>query len=235
RVSVGSKYGAQHSQDWTALVNHIPGLKVVFPATPYDAKGLLNTALSGSDPVVFFESQRLYDLGELFESEVPAGYYEIPFGVPARRREGSDLTIITVGATLYRALEAADILQENYGMSCDVWDCRTINPLDYELLAESVRKTGRVVLSADACERGSVLQTMASTLTQLAFDALDAPPVVVGSRNWITPAAEMENSFFPQASWIVDAVHERIVPLPGHQPTTDASLREMNQRNALGV
>jgi 2-oxoisovalerate dehydrogenase E1 component len=88
RVSVGSKYGAQHSQDWCALVNHIPGLKVVFPSTPYDAKGMLNTALAGSDPVIFFESQRLYDIGELFEKEVPAEYYEVPFGPPAQRRVG---------------------------------------------------------------------------------------------------------------------------------------------------
>ncbi|MCP4816018.1 MAG: dehydrogenase, partial [Planctomycetaceae bacterium] len=95
RVSVGSKYGAQHSQDWCAVVSHIPGLKVVFPATPYDAKGLLNTALAGSDPVVFFESQRLYDIGELFEPEVPADYYEVPMGPPAKRRSGSDLTLIT--------------------------------------------------------------------------------------------------------------------------------------------
>ena len=85
RVSVGSKYGAQHSQDWCALVNHIPGLKVVFPSTPYDAKGMLNTPhLAGSDPVIFFESQRLYDIGELFEKEVPAEYYEVPFGPPAQ-------------------------------------------------------------------------------------------------------------------------------------------------------
>ena len=78
RVSVGSKYGAQHSQDWCAIVSHIPGLQVVFPSTPYDAKGMLNTALAGSDPVIFFESQRLYDIGELFEKEVPADYYEVP-------------------------------------------------------------------------------------------------------------------------------------------------------------
>ena len=121
RVSVGSKYGAQHSQDWCALVNHIPGLKVVFPSTPYDAKGMLNTALAGSDPVIFFESQRLYDIGELFEKEVPAEYYEVPFGPPAQRRVGKDITIITVGATMYRALEAADILEQKYGVTCDVF------------------------------------------------------------------------------------------------------------------
>lgn len=235
RVSVGSKYGAQHSQDWTALVNHIPGLKVVFPATPYDAKGLLNTALAGSDPVVFFESQRLYDIGELFEKEVPEGYYEVPFGPPACRRSGSDITLITIGATLYRALEAADILKDKYGLSADVWDCRTLNPLDYAPLAESVRKTGRVVIAGDASERGSVMQTISANLSQLCFDDLDAPPVVVGSRNWITPCAEMEDCFFPQASWILDAIHERIIPLNGHAVKSNQTLGEMVRRNREGV
>jgi len=235
RVSVGSKYGAQHSQDWCAVVSHIPGLKVVFPATPYDAKGLLNTALAGSDPVVFFESQRLYDIGELFEPEVPQDYYEVPMGPPAKRRSGSDLTLITVGATLYRALEAADQLQERYGMSCDVFDCRSINPLDYEPLAESVRRTGKVLLSSDACERGSVMQDIAANLSQLTFDYLDAPPVVVGSRNWITPCAEVEEDFFPQANWMLDAIHERIVPLPGHQVTTNPTTGELKRRNRNGV
>ena len=235
RVSVGSKYGAQHSQDWCAVVSHIPGLKVVFPATPYDAKGLLNTALAGSDPVVFFESQRLYDIGELFEPEVPEGYYEVPMGPPAKRRSGNDLTLITVGATLYRALEAADQLQERYGISCDVFDCRSINPLDYEPLTESVRRTGKVLLSSDACERGSVMQDIAANISQLTFDYLDAPPVVVGSRNWITPCAEVEEDFFPQANWMLDAIHERIVPLPGHQVTTNPTTGELLRRNRNGV
>jgi len=235
RVSVGSKYGAQHSQDWCAIVSHIPGLKVVFPSTPYDAKGLLNTALAGSDPVIFFESQRLYDIGELFEPEVPADYYEIPMGPPAKRRSGTDLTMITVGATLYRALEATDQLQERHGMSCDVFDCRSINPLDYEPLVESVKKTGRVVLSSDACERGSIMQDIANNLSQLAFDYLDAPPVVVGSRNWITPGAEVEEDFFPQPNWILDAIHERIVPLDGHQLTTNPTSGELVRRNRDGV
>ncbi len=235
RVSVGSKYGAQHSQDWSALVNHIPGLKVVFPVTPYDAKGMMNAALAGTDPVVFFESQRLYDIGEQFEKEVPEGYYEVPLGPPAKRRDGKDITIVTIGATLYRALEAADTLQEKYGLSADVWDCRSINPLDYEPLVESVRKTGRVLLSSDACERGSVMQTIAANLGQYAFDHLDAPPVVVGSRNWITPAYELENSFFPQPAWILDAIHENILPLPGHAVTTNQRSSEKIRQNRLGV
>jgi len=235
RVSVGAKYGAQHSQDWTALCHHIPGLKVVFPVTPYDAKGLMNTALSGTDPVIFFESQRLYDMGEMFEPDVPEGYYEIPFGPPARRREGKDITLITVGATLYRALEAADILEKEYALSAEVFDCRTINPLDYEPLIQSIRKTGRVVIASDACERGSFPHSLASNLTQFAFDYLDAPPVVVGSRNWITPCAEMEESFFPQASWILDAIHERVLPLPGYRPMTNQTLGELARRSRAGV
>jgi 2-oxoisovalerate dehydrogenase E1 component len=210
-------------------------LQVVFPSTPYDAKGMLNTALAGSDPVVFFESQRLYDIGELFEKEVPADYYEIPFGPPAKRRTGKDLTIITVGATMYRALEAADILEQKYGVTSDVYDCRSINPLDYDPLIESVRKTGKVLLSSDACERGSVMQDIASNISQLAFDDLDCPPVVVGSRNWITPCAEVEEDFFPQPFWLVDAVHERIMPLPGHQLATNPTTGELIRRNREGI
>ncbi len=235
RVSVGSKYGAQHSQDWSALVNHIPGLKVVFPVTPFDAKGMMNAALNGSDPVIFFESQRLYDIGELFEAEVPEGYYEVPLGPPAQRRTGKDITLVTVGSTLYRALEAADILEEKYGMTSDVFDCRCINPLDYEPIVESIKKTGRVVISADACERGSVMQTIAANLGQLAFDYLDAPPVVVGSRNWITPCAEMEDAFFPQPETILDAIHERVLPLAGHEVSSNQTLGESLRRNRLGV
>ncbi len=235
RVSVGSKYGAQHSQDWCAMVSHIPGLQVVFPSTPYDAKGMLNTALAGSDPVIFFESQRLYDIGELFEKEVPADYYEVPFGPPAQRRTGKDITLITVGATMYRALEAADILEQKYGLTADVFDCRSINPLDYDPLIESVRKTGKVLLSSDACERGSVMQDIASNISQLAFDDLDAPPVVVGSRNWITPCAEVENDFFPQPSWMLDAIHERIIPLSGHQLSSNPTTGELLRRQRAGI
>lgn len=156
RVSVGSKYGAQHSQDWSALVAHIPGLKVMFPATAYDAKGMLNLALRGTDPVVFFESQRLYREPEtVVEGGVPVGYYEVEMGEPAVRRRGQDITIVTLGATLYRALEAAVELQERYHLSAEVIDARFVNPLNYEIIIDSVKKTGRVVLASDACERGS--------------------------------------------------------------------------------
>jgi 2-oxoisovalerate dehydrogenase E1 component len=236
RVSVGSKYGAQHSQDWSSLVAHIPGLKVIFPATPYDAKGLMNSALQGTDPVIFFESQRIYDIGEMFHTGgVPEGYYEIPLGEPDIKKTGADITILTIGATLYQALKAAEILEKNYGMSAEIIDARTLVPFNYEPVLESVRKTGKIVLASDASSRGSFLKEMAQTITELAFDYLDAPPVVVGSRNWIIPAHEMEDYFFPQPSWIVDAIHEKIIPLQGHKSTTDLSPQKTLRLNREGV
>ena len=235
RVSVGSKYGAQHSQDWTALVAHIPGLKVVFPATPYDAKGLMNAALSGTDPVIYFESQRLYDIGEMFEPKVPEGYYEVPIGEPDVKRAGSDVTILTVGATLYRAIEAAKLLAERHAISAEVIDARSVVPFNYEKVIASVKKTGRIVLASDACERGSVLKDMAQTISELAFDYLDAPPVVLGARNWITPAYELEDQYFPQPEWFLDIIHERILPLPGHVSSTAANGQELARRRRLGV
>lgn len=236
RVSVGAKYGAQHSQDWSSIVAHIPGLKVMFPATPYDAKGMLNLALHGTDPVVFFESQRLYPEPEiLVESGVPTDYYEVEMGEPALRRTGTDITLVTVGATLYRALEVANVLQAKYGLSAEVIDARFINPLNYDQIIESVKKTGKIVLASDACERGSFLHTMASNISQLAFDYLDAPVAVVGARNWITPPAELEEAFFPQKEWILDTIHERVLPLPGHQVSTVQTNDELLRRNRLGV
>jgi 2-oxoisovalerate dehydrogenase E1 component len=236
RVSVGSKYGAQHSQDWTSLAAHIPGLKVVFPATPYDAKGLMNTALQGTDPVIFFESQRIYDVGEQFhEGGVPEGYYEIPEGEPAVRKQGKDITIATIGATLYKATAAAKILESRFGLSAEIIDIRFINPLNYEKIVESVKKTGKLLLASDAAERGSFLHTIASNVQTLAFDWLDAPVAVVGSRNWITPAAEMESLYFPHEDWLIDAIHERIMPLPGYNPVSVQTTGDILRKNRLGV
>jgi 2-oxoisovalerate dehydrogenase E1 component len=236
RISIGAKYGAQHSQDWTALLAHIPGLKVVYPVTPYDAKGMMNSALAGSDPVVFLESQKVYDVGEMFVgSGVPEGYYEIDLAEPSVKRTGTDLTILTLGPALYTAVTAAGTLASRFGINAEIIDLRSANPLNYEPLCASVRKTGKVLLVSDAVERGSVMQTVAANLTQLAFDDLDAPPVVVGSRNWITPAAELEAMFFPQPEWLIDAIHERIQPLQGHTPTTNQSNGELARRCRLGV
>ncbi len=236
RVSVGSKYGAQHSQDFSSILAHIPGLKVVFPATPYDAKGLMNTALQGTDPVIFFESQRIYDIGELFhEDGVPEEYYEIPLGEPDIKRKGDDVTIVSIGATLYRALEAAGILQEQYNISAEVIDARSIVPFNYEPVIESLKKTGKIVFTSDASERNSFLKDMAENITELAFDELDAPPVVVGSKNWITPAKEHEHYFFPEKEWIVDAIHQKIMPLKGHTPKHNYTTNEQLRKAKKGI
>jgi 2-oxoisovalerate dehydrogenase E1 component len=236
RVSVGSKYGAQHSQDWSSLVAHIPGLKVVFPATPYDAKGLMNSALQGTDPVIFFESQRIYDIGEMFnKSGVPEGYYEIPLGEPDIKRPGNDLTILSIGATLYPVMKVADTLKKDFGLETEIIDARTLVPFNYEPVIQSVRKTGRIVLASDASSRGSFLKEIAQTITELAFDDLDAPPVVVGSRNWIIPAHEMENYFFPQSDWIIDAIHQKIMPLKGHVSKINYSFENSITLNKEGV
>jgi 2-oxoisovalerate dehydrogenase E1 component len=236
RVSVGSKYGAQHSQDWVALVAHIPGLKIAFPASPYDAKGLMNSALVGTDPVIFFESQRIYDIPEEFhKGGVPVEYYEIPFGEPDVKKAGKDLTILTIGATLYRALEAAKTLEEKFGISCEVIDARSVVPFNYEKVIESVKKTRRILLASDACERGSFLHTMANKISQFAFDELDAPPVVVGARNWITPQDEVEDAFFPFECDIIDAVHEHIQPLKGYTVSRDCSNQDLMRRSQLGI
>lgn len=236
RVSVGSKYGAQHSQDWVALCSHIPGLKVCFPATPTEAKGLMTAALNGTDPVVFFESQRLYDIGEKFEPNgVPAGHYEMEMGKTHTIQAGNDLTILTIGATLYRALDAVKELEEKYGVSCEVINIPSIVPLDYTDILASVKKTGKVVLASDACARGSILNDIARNITELAFDDLDAPPVVVGAENWITPPFEFDEFFFPQASWIIDAVNEKILPLPGHVSTKNFTPVEQLRKAKMGV
>ena len=236
RMSVGSKYGAQHSQDWSALCAHIPGLKVVFPATPYDAKGMMQSALNGTDPVIFLESQRIYDIGELFRPEgVPEEEYEIPLGEPDVKRVGRDVTILSIGATLYRAMDAAKILQEKYGVSAEVIDARSLVPFNYDSVIASVHKTGRIVITGDACERNSFMRNLASNITELAFDDLDAPPVVVGSKNWITPAHELEKAFFPQPEWIVDAIHQRLLPLPGHVCTHNYTELEQIRENRMGV
>lgn len=197
---------------------------------------MLNLALRGTDPVIFFESQLLYDMSEQFEKDgVPEGYYEIPEGEPVIRKQGKDITIATIGAALYPALETAKKLDDNFGLSTEVIDIRFINPLNYEIIINSVKKTGKLLLASDACERGSFLHTIASNVQTLVFDYMDAPVAVTGSRNWITPAAEMEHLFFPQTDWLLDAIHERIIPLPGYKPVTAQTSGEIIRRNRLGV
>lgn len=236
RVSNGAKYGAQHSQDWTSMCAHVPGLKVVYPVTPYDAKGMMNTALAGTDPVIFFESQNNYDMGERFvESGVPEGYYEVPFGEPAIRKHGEDVTILTIGPALYRALDAAKILEEQYGISAEVIDARSVVPFNYEMVAKSVEKTGKIILVSEAVQRGNILNDIAVNLSQLCFDYLDAAPYVLGSQNWVTPSAEYESYYFVQPDDIVDAIHEKLLPLANREPNPAFRKAELLRKAKKGV
>lgn len=213
RCSVGSKYGAQHSQDWSALVAHIPGLKIVYPATPYDAKGLMASALSSEDPVVFFESQRLYDNVETFRADgVPAGYYRIAMGEPDVKRLGRHVTVLTIGPSLFPALAAAQQLEEDYGLSLEVIDARSLVPFNYDPVIASVKKTRHLLIVTEASERGSFAMTLAANLTRFAFDNLKSAPRVLGSPNWIVPGAEMETTYFPQADDIIQIVTSAMYP-----------------------
>jgi 2-oxoisovalerate dehydrogenase E1 component len=235
RISVGAKYGAQHSQDWSSMVSGVPGLKVMFPATAHDAKGLLAAALAGNDPVVFFESQRLYDMPETVFPEVPSEYYETPIGQPNVVRTGDDLSILTVGAALYRALEAAEQLEQQYHLSAEVIDARSLVPFDYAELLASVAKTGRLICVSDANLRGSWLNTVAAKVSTEAFDDLDGPVVVLGARNWIAPPAEMEWEFFVTPEDILDAIHTRVLPLPGHRIQEGPGAEGTLEESRLGI
>ena len=166
---------------------------------------------------------------------VPEERYEIEIGDTNKVRDGKDITILTIGAVLYRAMDAVKTLSEKYGMEADVINLHSLSPLDYTKIVESVRKTGKVLLVSDACARGSFLNDVAKTITELCFDDLDAPPVVVGARNWITPPFEFDEFFFPQASWILDTINEKLVPLAGYEPKSTCDEAEQLRRSKLGV
>jgi 2-oxoisovalerate dehydrogenase E1 component len=129
----------------------------------------------------------------------------------------------------------ADILKEKYNLEAEVIDARSLVPFNYAPVVESVKKTGRIVLVSDACERGSQLNDMARNITEFAFDYLDAPPVVVGAPNVISPCPELENFYYPQAGWIIDAINEKILPLPGHTGMFNFTTLEKMRREKLGI
>ena len=212
RASIGSKYGAQHSQDWSSLLTHIPGLSIVYPATPYDAKGLIATSLKSNDPTIFFESQRLYDKVEVFnEKGVPEEYYTIPIGKAVKRKKGRDITILTIGASLYPALDASEELI-NYKIDAEVIDARSLVPFDYDMLISSVNLTGRLLIVSEAVERGSFSNTIATNISRFTFNNLKAPAIVIGAPNWIAPGADMEKTYSPQSNDILDSVFRDFFP-----------------------
>lgn len=198
----GRSNGCTQSQSLEAIFTHIPGLKVVMPATPYDAKGLLKSAIRDNDPVVFIEHKGLYQT----KGEVPESEYLIPLGKADVKRVGQDVTIISYSKTVLLALDAAKTLEAE-GIDAEVIDLRTLVPLDFDTIAASVRKTGRVVIAHEACERTGYGAEIAAEIQERLFDELDAPILRVCGANIPVPNATLpEVESAPSAEKIAAAV-----------------------------
>jgi pyruvate dehydrogenase E1 component beta subunit len=197
---------AQHSQSPEAWFMNVPGLKIAVPATPYDAKGLLKTAIRGQDPVLFFEHKMLYAL----KGEVPKEDYTVPFGQAALRREGDLATIIAIGGVLPKVMAAADHLAER-GLSVEVIDPRTLVPLDTDKLVESVKKTNRAIIVHEAHRRAGPGAEIAAILAEEAIGYLDAPIVRVATKNVPFPYHPLLEKFIlPEVEDIVRAVESLV-------------------------
>ena len=198
----GNSLAAQHSQSLEALYYHIPGLKVVMPATPRDAKGLLKAAIRDDDPVIFIEHKLLY----MTEGEVPDDEGPIPLGVADVKREGSDVTLVTWSHMVLKSLQAAEELAAD-GISVEVIDLRTLVPMDVECVLQSVRRTGRLVLVQEAIKRGGVGSDVAAIVAEQAFDRLRSPIVRVAGLNTPVPFnLALEKATVPQVADIVGGV-----------------------------
>ncbi|ACC72890.1 alpha-ketoacid dehydrogenase subunit beta [Paraburkholderia phymatum] len=200
----GLRAAAQHSQMLTSLFTHVPGLKVVCPATPYDAKGLMIQAIRENDPVIFCEHKLLYSR----EGDVPEELYTIPFGEANVVREGDDATIVTYGRMVHHATDAADRLAKE-GIKAEVIDLRTTSPLDEETILESVERTGRVVVVDEANPRCSMATDIAALVASKAFHSLKAPVGIVTAPHTPTPfAGVLEDLYIPSADKIAAAVKQ---------------------------
>jgi len=202
----GVNIAAHHSQSLEAWFMHVPGLYVAVPSTPYDAKGLLKTAIRGENPVVFCEHKLLYPV----EGEVPEEEYTVPFGVAAVRREGKDVTMVATLYMVYKALLAAETLEKE-GISVEVVDPRTLVPLDKEALINSVKKTGRLVVISEDCKTAGVTAEISAIIAEEAIDYLDAPIKRVAAADTPIPfSPPLEKFVLPDENRIIKAVKEII-------------------------
>lgn len=205
-VGGGKGYGGQHSQTLESMFAHIPGLYVVYPATPADAKGMLKSAIRDNNPVMFIESQILYNS----KGPVPEGEHLVPLGKADVKREGDDVTLVTWGPMLFDVLKAAERLASE-GVSAEVVDIRSLVPLDMDAILASVRKTGRCVVASHCVGVGSFTAEIASRIMAEAFDSLDAPVLRVGAKDGIAPQAySLERAFLPHDDDVVAAVKRLI-------------------------
>ncbi len=202
----GMNSGAQHSQAFYNLLTAIPGLKVALPTTPADAKGLMNEALMGDDPVMFFEHKALFGK----KGEVPEGLHRVPFGHARMAREGGDVTIVAFGRMVSFAERAADALAEQ-GIGCDVIDPRTTSPLDEEAILDSVEQTGRLVVVDESPPRCSMATDILALVSEKAFTSLDAPPQMVTAPHSPVPfSKELERAWVPSPDAITAAVRRTL-------------------------
>lgn len=202
----GASAAAQHSGTYYGLFGSIPGLKVVVPATPYDAKGLLLSSIEEDNIVIFSEDKTLYGM----KGEVPEEYYTIPIGKAAVRREGSDLTIVTIDKMLYVAYEVADQLAKD-GISTEVIDLRTVAPWDQETVLNSVKKTGRLIIIDESNPHNNTATDIAAVVTDQAFDYLDGPVKRVTAPNTPVPfATNLEQLYIPNAQRVIETASELI-------------------------
>lgn len=198
----GVSAAAQHSQNLEGLLTHIPGLKVVMPSTPADARGLMLSAVQDRNPVMFFECKSLYASVEKVEDD----YEPIPLGLARIFREGKDVTIVATGACVRKALSAAKELADD-GIEAEVIDPRTLYPLDTDTIFASVDKTGRLLVVTEECKRGAWSAELAAEVAEQRFDSLESPIVRVGALNTPTPLArQLEDYFLPQTQNIIDGV-----------------------------
>jgi pyruvate dehydrogenase E1 component beta subunit len=199
----GNSLAGQHSQSLEALYYHVPGLKVVMPATPRDAKGLLIAAIRDDDPVIFIEHKLLY----MTEGEVPDEPYEIPLGQAEVKRAGTDVTLVSWSHMVLKSLQAAEQLAGE-GISVEVIDLRTLVPMDIACVLDSVRRTGRLVVAQEAIKRGGVGSDVAAMVAEQAFESLRAPIVRVAGLNSVIPFnLALEKATVPQVADIVAGVH----------------------------
>jgi acetoin:2,6-dichlorophenolindophenol oxidoreductase subunit beta len=200
----GRGNGAQHSQSLETVFTHIPGMKVVLPATPYDAKGLLKCALREDNPVIFIEHKLLYNT----KGQVPEEEYTVPLGVADVKRAGSDVTLVSLSRTVLFALEAAEEAGQE-GVSAEVIDLRTTVPLDVEAVLKSVRKTGRLVVAHESHTRLGIGAEIAALVQEHAFDYLDAPIVRVGAMDIPIPASKtLEDVVLPGKAQILEGIRK---------------------------
>ncbi|MCH8050772.1 MAG: alpha-ketoacid dehydrogenase subunit beta [Chloroflexi bacterium] len=212
-ITVRTPYGAgihggpYHSQSIEAFYAHVPGLKVICVASPYDAKGLLKSAIRDPNPVMFLEHKKAY---RLFREEVPDEDYTIPIGVAATKREGNDMTLVTYGLMTRYSLEAADVVEGDDGTSVEVIDLRTVSPWDKECVLESVRKTGKALIVYEDNISGGFGAEVAATIAQDAFEFLDGPVTRIASPDVpLAPySSVLEEQILPNPEKIADGIRK---------------------------